>query len=141
MRKITLILIAFFGLGFSGDSINRYFLVERVFLMPFVIRYSQEIGLSQDQIDRIRSFIREHEAEIDRKRKLIEALSRYAKLMMLEGREEREIRELLGDIALLKLEMSLMNARCISFLRETLTQEQFDKLKSIVTVRFFEIQR
>ncbi len=140
MVKVLITIVGLLSLTF-GESINRYFLVERVFLMPFVLKYSEEIGLSEDQLRRIKAYIRREEKKIERKKVILNFLSRKVKIMMLEGRDEKEVRKLLSDIAYLKLEMSMMNARCVRFLRTTLTQEQFERLKNIIVTRLFELQQ
>ncbi len=141
MKKLIIPLLLSLSLSLAQESVNRYFLVERVFLMPFVLKYSEELGIDDSQMRRIKEFIRKNEKEVRRNEKILDYLSRKAKLMMLEGRDEKEIRDVLADIATIKLEMSLMNARCIRFLRRTLTPEQFEKLKDIILVRTFELQQ
>jgi len=139
---VTALVIVASLLSFAfGESVNRFFLVERVFLMPFVLKYSEEIGITEEQLEKIKAYIRENEKKIERNKVILSFLSRKAKIMMLEGEEERRIRKILSDIAYLKLEMSMMNARCVRFLRATLTDEQFRKLREIITIRLFELQQ
>jgi len=141
MKKIILVLMLVGGLSVAQEGIGRYYLVERVFLMPFVFKYADELGLDEKQMEKIKGFVKKNEKEIERNRKILEYLNRKVKLMILDGNEEKEIREVLADIASVKMEMSLLNARSVRFLRETLTPEQFQRLKDIVVVRLFELQQ
>ena len=142
MRKIVVILLSLFVLTWGEDiSYNRYFLVDRVFLLPFVLKYSEDLGIDGEQLKSIKEFIKKNEKEIERNRLILRYLERRAKLMILEGRNEKEIREVLADIASVKMEMSLLNARSIRFLKKTLTPEQFEKLKDLVVIKLFELQQ
>lgn len=134
---LTIVLISL------GDDIsyNRYFLVDRIFLMPFVLKYSEDLGIDEAQLRSIKEFVRKSEKEIERNRLILRYLERKAKLMILEGRSEKEIREVLSDIALVKMEMSLINAKSVRFLKKTLTSEQFEKLKDMVVIKLFELQQ
>ena len=142
MRRGLLLLFAFVLISFGEDlSYNRYFLVDRVFLMPFVLKYSEDLGIDGKQLESIKEFIKENEKEIERNRLILKYLERKAKLMILEGSDEKELREVLSDIASVKMEMSLLNARSVRFLRKTLTPEQFEKLKNLVVIKLFELQQ
>ncbi len=141
MKRIILALALFAGLSLGQEGLGRYYLVDRVFLMPFVFKYADELGIDSKQMEKIKNFVRDNEREIERNKKILEYLNRKAKLMILEGSEEKELKEVLSDIASVKMEMSLLNARSVRFLRETLTPEQFEKLKDIVVVRLFELQQ
>ncbi len=136
------ILLAFSTLLFAGDdAYNKYFLIDRVFLMPFVVKYSEDLGLDEDQMRMIKEFIRENEKEIRRNIKILEYLDRKAKLMILNGEDEEKLKDVLDDIAYVKKELTLMNARSVRFLKTVLTPEQFQKLKDIVALKLFEYQR
>ena len=137
---ILLLVLALISLG-EDLSYNRYFLVDRVFLMPFVLKYSEDLGIDGKQLESIKEFIKENEREIERNRLILKYLERKAKLMILEGSDEKELREVLSDIASVKMEMSLLNARSVRFLRKTLTPEQFEKLKNLVVIKLFELQQ
>ena len=141
--RAAVLLILLFGLSMAGEDVhyNRYFLVDRVFLMPFVIEYSEDLGIDETQMRRIREFIRENEREMRRSIEILKYLDRKAKLMILNGEDERRLRDVLSDIAYVKTELTLMNARCVRFLKEVLTPEQFRKLKDIVALKLFELQR
>ncbi|RLJ70949.1 hypothetical protein BCF55_1238 [Hydrogenivirga caldilitoris] len=141
MKRVVLSLMLLIGVSFSQEGLSKYYLVERVFLMPFVFKYADEIGLDNSQMEKIKNFVKENEKETERNTKILEYLNRKAKLMILEGSDEKELREVLADIASVKMEMSLLNARSVRFLRETLTPEQFEKLKNIIVVRLFELQQ
>ncbi len=141
MKRIILALALFAGLSLGQEGLGRYYLVDRVFLMPFVFKYADELGIDSKQMEKIKNFVRDNEREIERNKKILEYLNRKAKLMILEGSEEKELKEVLSDIASVKMEMSLLNARSVRFLRDTLTPEQFEKLKDIVVVRLFELQQ
>lgn len=141
MKKIILALMLLGSLSLAQEGIGRYYLVERVFLMPFVFKYADELGLDSEQMKKIKEFVKKNEKEVERNRKILEYLNRKAKLMILDGSEEKEIREVLADIASVKMEMSLLNAKSVRFLKRTLTPEQFQKLKDIVVVRLFELQQ
>ncbi len=142
MRFLVLTLFFIFSLSAAEEiSYNRYFLVERVFLMPFVFKYAVELGIDEEQMKKIEEFVRENEKEVERNKKILDYLSRKAKRMILEGRSEEEIREVLSDIASVKLEMSLINARSVNFLKEVLTPEQFEMLKDLIVIRLFELQQ
>ncbi|HIQ30592.1 MAG TPA: hypothetical protein EYH49_00315 [Aquifex aeolicus] len=140
MRRIlTAFLLA---LSFTfGESYTEFFLVDRVFLTPFVLKYADELGLDGDQIEKIKGFIKESEREVRSKVILLRHMEKRARLMILSGDEEEKIKEVLSDIASLKIELSLINARSVRFLKETLTPAQFDKLKDMVLVRLLEFDR
>lgn len=141
IRRFLLLLLLSLPLLAEDISYNRYFLVERVFLLPFVFKYADDLGIDDKQMESIKEFVKENEREIERNKKILDYLMRKAKMMMLEGAEEKEIKEVLSDIALVKMEMSMINAKTVSFLKNTLTPEQFEKLKNIIVVRLFELQR
>lgn len=142
MKKLLILLCASFLLARGEDlSYNRYFLVDRIFLMPFVLKYSEDLGISEEQLKSIKEFVKKNEREVERNRLILRYLERKAKIMILEGRDEKEIREVLTDIASVKMEMTLLNARSVRFLKETLTPEQFEKLKNIIVIRLFELQQ
>ncbi len=141
MKRIILMLMLLGSLSLAQEGIGRYYLVERVFLMPFVFKYADELGLDGEQMKKIKEFVKTNEKEVERNRKILEYLNRKAKLMILDGSEEKEIREVLADIASVKMEMSLLNAKSVRFLKSTLTPEQFQRLKDIVVVRLFELQQ
>ena len=128
------------GVVFAEEGYNKYFLVERVFLVPFALKHADELELDKEQIRRIKEFVKKNESKIERNRKILKYLSHRAKVMILEGVEERRLREVLADIASVKIEMSLLNAKSVRFLRKTLSEDQFNKLKDIVVIRLFEIQ-
>ncbi len=92
MRRLLGLTLILFTCVLSQDvSYNRYFLVDRVFLMPFVLKYE----------------------------------------------EEKKVREVLADV---KVEMSMLNAKEVRFLKGVLTPEQFKRLKDIALVRLLELQ-
>ena len=137
---LLLLTIILTSLGEDLDY-NRYFLVDRVFLMPFVLKYSDDLGMDERQLESIKEFIKENEKEIERNRLILKYLERKAKLMILEGSDEKELREVLSDIASVKMEMSLLNAKSVRFLKKILTPEQFEKLKDLIVIKLFELQR
>ncbi len=95
MRRLLGLTLILFTCVLSQDvSYNRYFLVDRVFLMPFVLKYE----------------------------------------------EEKKVREVLADVASVKVEMSMLNAKEVRFLKGVLTPEQFKRLKDIALVRLLELQ-
>ncbi len=140
MKKLILSVVAILGFAFAEEGYNKYFLVDRVFLVPFALKHADELELDKEQVSRIKEFIKKNERQIERNRKILKYLSRRAKVMILEGVEERRLREVLADIASVKMEMSLLNAKSVRFLRKTLSEDQFEKLKNIVIIRLFEIQ-
>ncbi len=140
MKKLIISLAVVLGLAFAEEGYNRYFLVERVFLIPFALKHADELELDKEQVRRIKEFVKKNESQIERNRKILNYLSRRAKLMILRGEEERKLREVLADIASVKMEMSMLNAKSVRFLRKTLSEDQFEKLKNIVVIRLFEIQ-
>jgi len=140
MRRLILALLITVGVSLSQEGMSKYYLVERVFLMPFVFKYADELGIDESQISKIKEFVKSNEREVERNKKILEYLNRKAKLMILEGREEKEVKEVLSDIASVKMEMSLSNAKSVRFLKSTLTPDQFERLKNIVVVRLFELQ-
>ncbi len=145
MKKILLS----FGLAFltasasvaQDTAYSGKFLVERVYLMPFVFKYSAQLGLDKKQIDTLKEFVKEHEKKVSQNAQLIEYLDRKAKILILNGGKEEELRQVLADIAYLKTELSLMNAESIRFIKKTLTKEQFEKLKDIIVIRLFELSQ
>ncbi len=142
MKKIVALITILLSAVWGEDlSYNRYFLVDRVFLMPFVLKYSDDLGISDEQMKSIKEFIKRNEKEVERNKLILKYLEMKAKLMILEGRDEKELREVLTDIASVKMEMSLLNARSVRFLKSTLTPEQFDKLKNIIVIKLFELQQ
>ena len=117
------------------------FLVERVYLMPFVFKYAAQLGLDKQQIHTLKEFVKEHEKKVSQNVQLIEYLDRKAKILILNGGKEEELRQVLSDIAYLKTELSLMNAESVRFIKKTLTKDQFEKLKDIIVVRLFELSQ
>ncbi len=120
---------------------NRYFLIDRIFLMPFVIKYSEDLGIDEEQMRKIKEFIKKNEKEVRRNIRILEYLDRKAKLMILNGEDEEKLKEVLSDIAYVKTELTLMNARSVRFLKEVLTPDQFEKLKDLVALKIFEYQQ
>ncbi len=120
---------------------NRYFLVDRIFLMPFVIKYSEDLGIDEGQMRRIKEFIRKNEREVQRNIRILRYLDMKAKLMILNGEDEEKIRDVLSDIAYVKTELTLLNARSVRFLKEVLTPDQFQRLKDLVALKIFEYQQ
>ncbi len=142
MKRIVLSILLIFCFSIAEEvSYNRYFLVDRIFLIPFVFKYADDLGIDKEQMKKIKEFVKKNEKEIERDRKILDYLHKKAKLMILEGKDEKEIREVLADIATLKIELSLLNARYVKFLKEILTPEQFDKLKNIIVIKLFELQQ
>ncbi len=120
---------------------NKYFLVDRIFLMPFVIKYSDDLGIDKVQMEKIKRFIKENEREVQRNIRILEYLDRKAKMMILNGEDEKKLKEVLSDIAYVKTELTLMNARSVRFLKSVLTPDQFQKLKDLVALKIFEYQQ
>ncbi len=120
---------------------NKYFLVDRIFLMPFVIKYSDDLGIDKVQMEKIKRFIKENEREVQRNIRILEYLDRKAKMMILNGEDEKKLKEVLSDIAYVKTELTLMNARSVRFLKNVLTPDQFQKLKDLVALKIFEYQQ
>jgi len=142
MRKTAVLLSLLVSLSFGEDlSYNRFFLVDRIFLMPFVFKYADDLGVDENQMERIRAFVRENEREIERNIKILRYMEKKAKLMILNGEDGDKLRELLSDISAVKMELSLLNARSVRFLKEVLTPEQFGRLRDIALVRLFEFQQ
>ena len=145
MKKLLLS----FGLAFltasasvaQDPAYSGKFLVERVYLMPFVFKYAAQLGLDQQQINTLKEFVKEHEKKVSQNVQLIEYLDRKAKILILNGGKEEELRQVLSDIAYLKTELSLMNAESVRFIKKTLTKDQFEKLKDIIVVRLFELSQ
>ncbi len=138
-RFIALILLIFSLV--SAQDYNRYFLVERIFITPFLLKYAHDLGVDEEQIAKIKEFAKETEKEMERNKKILNYLMKKAKLMMLTGGDEKELKEVLSDIAYVKLQMSLLNAKEVKFIREVLTEDQFRRLKDIIVVRFFDFHR
>ena len=140
----SLLIALFLSLGTANAEETSYcgeFLVERIYLMPFVFKYADAIGLDEEQKEKLKEFIKENEKEIKKNRELLRYLSRKAKLMIIEGAKEESLKEVLGDVAYIKTELSLMNAKSIRFIKSVLTEDQFRRLKDIVVVRLFEISQ
>ncbi|MDQ7038599.1 MAG: hypothetical protein Q9N26_05315 [Aquificota bacterium] len=142
MRGVLTVLITALAV-WAGDETysNRYFLIDRIFLMPFVLKYSEDLGIDEDQMKMIKEFIRENEKEVMRNIRILEYLDRKAKLMILNGEDEDKLKEVLSDIAYVKTELTLLNARSVRFLRSVLTPDQFEKLKDLVALKIFEYQQ
>ena len=117
------------------------FLVERIYLMPFVFKYADTIGLDEEQKEKLKEFVRENEKEIKKNRELLKYLSRKAKLMIIQGAKEERLKEVLGDVTYIKTELSLMNAKSVRFIKSVLTEDQFNRLKDIIAIRLFEISQ
>lgn len=142
MRKTAVLLSLLASLSFGEDlSYNRFFLVDRIFLMPFVFKYADDLGVDEEQMERIKAFVKENEREIERNIKILRYMEKKAKLMILNGEDGDKLRELLTDISTVKRELSLLNAKSVRFLKEVLTPEQFDRLRNIALVRLFEFQQ
>ncbi len=142
MRKTAVLLSLLASLSFGEDlSYNRFFLVDRIFLMPFVFKYADDLGVDEEQMERIKAFVKENEREIERNIKILRYMEKKAKLMILNGEDNDKLRELLTDISTVKRELSLLNAKSVRFLKEVLTPEQFDRLRNIALVRLFEFQQ
>jgi len=145
MKRLTLAI----GLTLSlilplSSQEHRYsgkFLVERVYLMPFVFKYADQLGLDDEQLNKLREYVKDHERKVSHNVQLIEYLDRKAKILILNGGKEEELRQVLSDIAYLKTELSLMNAESVRFIKKTLTEDQFKKLKDIIVVRLFELSQ
>ncbi len=142
VKKLLILLLALVYLSPAEDlSYNRFFLVDRIFLMPFVFKYADDLGLDEEQMERIKAFVRENEKEVERNIKILRYMEKKAKLMILNGEDTKELREVLTDISMVKMELSLLNAKSVRFLRDVLTPEQFGKLRDIVAIRLFEFQQ
>ena len=142
MRKTAVLLSLLASLSFGEDlSYNRFFLVDRIFLMPFVFKYADDLGVDEEQMERIKAFVKENEREIERNIKILRYMEKKAKLMILNGEDGDKLRELLTDISTVKRELSLLNAKSVRFLKEVLTPEQFERLRNIALVRLFEFQQ
>ena len=109
--------------------------------MPFVFKYADTIGLDEEQKEKLKEFVRENEKEIKKNRELLKYLSRKAKLMIIQGAKEERLKEVLGDVAYIKTELSLMNAKSVRFIKSVLTEDQFNRLKDIIAIRLFEISQ
>jgi len=141
-KRLMILLLLLAGLTLAEDaSYNRFFLVDRIFLMPFVFKYADDLGLDEEQMERIRAFVRENEREVERNIRILRYMEKKAKLMILNGENTKELREVLTDISMVKMELSLLNAKSVKFLRDVLTPEQFGKLRDIVAIRLFEFQQ
>ncbi len=142
VKKLLILILALVYLSPAEDlSYNRFFLVDRIFLMPFVFKYADDLGLDEEQMERIKAFVRENEKEVERNIKILRYMEKKAKLMILNGEDTKELREVLTDISMVKMELSLLNAKSVRFLRDVLTPEQFGKLRDIVAIRLFEFQQ
>ncbi len=142
VKKLLILILALVYLSPAEDlSYNRFFLVDRIFLMPFVFKYADDLGLDEEQMERIKAFVRENEKEVERNIKILRYMEKKAKLMILNGENTKELREVLTDISMVKMELSLLNAKSVRFLRDVLTPEQFGKLRDIVAIRLFEFQQ
>lgn len=142
MKKIliALCLTASITTAFADESSYcGEFLVERIYLMPFVFKYADAIGLDEEQKEKLKEFVRKNEKEIKKNRDLLKYLNKKAKMMIIEGAKEEELKEVLGDIAYIKTELSLMNARSVRYIKTILTEDQFNRLKDIIVIRLFEI--
>ncbi|GEM_PF-3578288 len=142
MKKVVLIttlILLSTAQALSQDTHSNKFLVERIYLMPFVFKYADQLGIEEDQLRKLKRFVKDHEREVEQNIKLLSFLDRRAKMMILNGSSEEDLRRVLADIAYLKTELSLMNARSIRYIKKVLTDEQFNKLKEIIVVRLFEI--
>lgn len=137
MGRLVALMLLIFSLV-SAQDYNRYFLVERIFITPFLLKYAHDLGVDEEQIAKIKEFAKETEKEMERNKKILNYLMKKAKLMMLSGGDEKELKEILSDIAYVKLQMSLLNAKEVKFIREVLTEDQFRRLKDIIVVRFFD---
>jgi len=142
MGRGVLLLLTFILISFGEElQYNRYFLVDRIFLMPFLLKYSQEIGVREDQLESIKEFVKENEREVEKRMLMLSNMERRAKLMILEGSDEQELKKVLSDIASLKMELSLINARSVRFLKGVLTPQQFERLKNLIVIKLFELQQ
>ncbi|RTZ61039.1 MAG: hypothetical protein DSZ31_00940 [Gammaproteobacteria bacterium] len=107
---------------------THYYIVEPVKLMPVLLKHYKELGLSPEQRLKIKEEIRFLKEKILPLNRAIDKLSKKVREDMLHSDNRLLVEGELRILANLKVEKSLYNYKCIRFLKETLTEEQFKKL-------------
>ncbi|RTZ69164.1 MAG: hypothetical protein DSZ30_03025 [Aquificaceae bacterium] len=132
MRKflLGLLTLGVFSLSLSAQRLceTHYYIVEPVKLMPVLLKHYKELGLSPEQRLKIKEEIRFLKEKILPLNRAIDKLSKKVREDMLHSDNRLLVEGELRILANLKVEKSLYNYKCIRFLKETLTEEQFKKL-------------
>jgi len=128
-------MVLLIGLVFSAPlkkCSTHYYIVEPVKLMPYLIRYKEELKLTKEQRERIKNLIREIKAKVIPLDRQIDELSEEVRKLFLENNDFYYVRAKLKRLAMLKVRRSLYNYICIRNLKKILTEEQFNKLLNLV---------
>jgi len=127
---LGLLTLGVFSLSLSAQRLceTHYYIVEPVKLMPVLLKHYKELGLSPEQRLKIKEEIRFLKEKILPLNRAIDKLSKKVREDMLHSDNRLLVEGELRILANLKVEKSLYNYKCIRFLKETLTEEQFKKL-------------
>jgi Spy/CpxP family protein refolding chaperone len=131
MRKFLTFIVLLAGLGFTSPvkkCSTHYYLVEPVKLMPYLIKYKDQLNLTEEQKEKIKKLIRGLKKKITLLDKLIDEQSEKVRKIFLENTHLYSVRAELKRLAMLKVKRSLYNYICIQNLKKILTEEQFKKL-------------
>jgi len=137
MKKFLVFLILLGTLGFTNPvkrCATHYYIVEPVKLMPYLIRYKNELKLTKEQKERIKKLIREIKERVIPLDRRIDALSEEVRKLFLESNDFYYVRAKLKRLAMLKVQRSLYNYFCIQNLKKILTEDQFKKLLQLSEV-------
>jgi Spy/CpxP family protein refolding chaperone len=131
MRKILTFIVLLAGLGFTSPvkkCSTHYYLVEPVKLMPYLIKYKDQLNLTKEQKAKIKQLIRELKERVIPLDRQIDEYSEKVRRMFVENPNFYSVRAELKRLAMLKVKRSLYNYICIQNLKKILTEEQFKKL-------------
>ncbi len=117
------------GFKLEDDSwMDRYFLVQRINLLPVLREHASEIGITLEQLEEIRGFYEEFHPEMVKRAKEIEKMERELKELVIGNGSPKRIKELVINIAKLKAELTVYNIKLVKVIKDALTEEQFKKL-------------
>lgn len=121
-------LVGALSLGFSQGCPTRFYVVEPVKLMPYLIRHHTQLHLTEEQKIQIKELIREIKAKVIPLDRKIEELSSRVRRDMIKVEDPIVVEGELRVLANLKVRRSMYNYKCIHTLKRILTEEQFKKL-------------
>ncbi len=112
----------------SNSWINDYFLIKRIFLYPILISHIDELDISPQQLDTIRTFYRENLYTMIEKARKVKEYQDELYDLILHGGETKKIKELIIEIAKLKAELTAYNVKEIRTIQNTLSTDQYETL-------------
>jgi hypothetical protein len=112
----------------SNSWINDYFLIKRIFLYPILINHIDDLDISPQQLDTIRTFYRENLYTMIEKARKVKEYQDELYDLILHGGETKKIKELIIEIAKLKAELTAYNVKEIRTIQNTLSTDQYETL-------------